>query len=44
MFPPNACVQPEGFENMIKMISRVNKNVKADDPVSQFIDTQYCPQ
>ena len=43
IFPMNGCVQREGFETLIRLLSKVNKAVKVDDAVNQFIDTQYCP-
>lgn len=42
MFPTGGCVQSEGFEALIKVLRKVTKNVQPDDPVSRFIDTQWC--
>lgn len=43
MYPMNGCVETAGFEALIAVLAKVNKAVRADEPVSQFIDTQYCP-
>ncbi|SEB57324.1 ABC-type nitrate/sulfonate/bicarbonate transport system, substrate-binding protein [Beijerinckia sp. 28-YEA-48] len=43
MFPENGCIQAPGMEVLMQVLSRVNKNVKADQPVNKYIDTQWCP-
>lgn len=42
-FPDNACVQPEGFKNLISMLEKTG-DVKGNPPVSKFIDTEWCPK
>jgi ABC-type nitrate/sulfonate/bicarbonate transport system substrate-binding protein len=44
MFPMNGCVEAAGFESLIAVLSKINKAIAADEPVSKYIDTQYCPQ
>ena len=44
IFPMNGCVQVDGFEALIKVLSKVNKTVQAGEPVARFIDTQWCPK
>jgi len=44
MFPKDGCVGVKGFQSLIGVLSQINKTVRADDPVSLFIDTQWCPK
>ena len=44
MYPLDGCVRASGFEGLVEVMSKVNKSFKPDEPVSQFIDTQYCPK
>jgi len=41
MYAP--CVEAEGFQTLIKLLSTFNKAVKSDEPASRYIDTQWCP-
>ena len=43
MFPMNGCIQPDGFEALIGVLSKVSKAVKPGEPVGQFIDPRWCP-
>lgn len=44
MYPLDGCVRKSGFEALVKVLSKVNPTVKADEDVDQFIDLQYCRQ
>jgi NitT/TauT family transport system substrate-binding protein len=44
MFPPNGCVETKGIEVLIGIVSKINKTVKAGEPASKYIDTEWCPQ
>lgn len=36
------CVETKGLVTLIDFLSRINKSVKADDDVKQFIETKWC--
>jgi hypothetical protein len=40
----NGCIETKGLEVLIGVLSKINKTVKASDPVSKYIDTQWCPK
>ncbi len=42
MFPMNGCVQIAGLDALIDVLSKFNPSVKAGEPASQFVDTQWC--
>jgi ABC-type nitrate/sulfonate/bicarbonate transport system substrate-binding protein len=42
MYLLDGCVRASGFEGLVEVMSKVNKSFKPGEPVSQFIDTQYC--
>ena len=44
MFAMNGCIETKGLEVLIGVLSKINKTVKASDPVSKYIDTQWCPK
>jgi NitT/TauT family transport system substrate-binding protein len=44
MFPPNGCVETKGIEVLIGIVSKINKTVKAGEPASKYVDTEWCPQ
>jgi ABC-type nitrate/sulfonate/bicarbonate transport system substrate-binding protein len=43
IFPTNGCVEAKGIEVLLNVLSKINTTVKADEPVSKYIDTQWCP-
>lgn len=44
MFPMNGCVRPDGIRTLLGVLSKVNKAVRADEPVDPYVDTQWCPK
>jgi ABC-type nitrate/sulfonate/bicarbonate transport system substrate-binding protein len=42
IFPADGCIQTQGLETLIQIMSKVNPKVKGDLPTGNYVARQYC--